>query len=260
MTTSGILPIVTEVQYLDTISGRAVIPLRAFATRTNVSTAVNGDDIWTGTATTLPIPPDVGEQMQVVSTSASDTSDGTGARQVELHYIDANGNQQSETIIMNGITPVLTAATNIRFVQELHVVSAGTNLLAVGTITISKAGAPATVYTQISPGTNASLNTARMVPVNKVLLITGFNATGGAAAGGKSADARLRATVHHGTLLARLFQFQDNILVFNSGQVRPYEKPIVVPAFGIVKITSYAAGAGADVQAGWEGFLVDTPK
>lgn len=260
MVTSGILPIVTDIQYLDTISGRAVIPLRAFGTRTSVSTAANGDDIWPGTATTLPIPPDIGEQMQAVSTSTSDTSDGVGAQQVELHYIDANGYQQSEIITMNGTVAVPTTATNIRFVQESHAISVGTNLLTVGTITISKIGDPNTVYTQIPSGVNQSLNTARMVPINKILLITAFSATGGASAGGKSADVRLRITAHHGMLLPRIFQFQDNILVFNSGQIKYYEKPIAVPALGMAKITSYATVGGADVQAGWEGFLVDIPK
>lgn len=144
-------------------------------------------------------------------------------------------------------------------VQEMHVITAGSNLLAVGTITISTAGVPATVYTQIGPGTNQSLNTARMVPANKVLLITLFSCSGGAAAGGKSADIRLRSTNHNRLLTPRLFHFIDNALIFNSSAFRPYEKPIVVPSLAIVKCTAYTTVAGADVQASWEGYIIDTP-
>lgn len=259
MATTGLLPSIEEQDYTDSISSGTAIGLRGFATRLAVSAAVNGDDIWLGTATTLPIPPDVGEQMQLVSTSASDGAAGTGARTVNIHYIDAAGIMKSETVTMNGVTPVLTVATNIRFVQEIHALTTGTNLLAVGTITISKAGVPATVYTQIQPGTNQSLNTARMVPANMVLLITAFNCTGGAAVGGKVADIRLRATSHERLLIPRIFHFIDNALLFNSSASRIYEKPIVVPSLSIVKCTSYATVGGADVQASWEGFLINTP-
>jgi len=259
MVTTGLRPSTEEQDYTDSISSGTAIGLRGFGTRLSISAAVTGDDVWMGTATTLPIPPDVGEQMQVVSTSLSDSAAGIGANTVDIHYIDAAGIMKYETVTMNGVTPVLTVATNIRFVQEMHVVSAGTNLLAVGTISLSKAAVPATIYTQIQLGTNQSLNTARMVPANKVLLITSFGCSGGAAAGGKSADVRLRATSHGRLLTPRLFHFIDNAFIFNSAALRTYEKPIVLPSLAIVKCTAYATAGGADVQASWEGFLINTP-
>jgi len=261
MTLQGLLPLSgTDIRYIDSKSGKFVTQLRAFGFRSGISAAAGGDDIWPGTAILLPIPPDAGEQMQVVSTSASDTAAGTGARIVMLHYIDAAGDPKEENITLNGVTPVLTVATNIRFVQELHVISAGTNDLTVGTITISKAATPAQVYTQIQPATNQALNTARMVPAGKTLLIDSFNVSGGAAAGGKSADIRLRITADHGTLLPRLFQFKDNFLAFNSGTSRRYDdNPLLAPSLAIVKCTAYATSGGADVQASWTGKLVDNP-
>lgn len=261
MVVTGILPSTETPLFTDSISSGTIETLRGFGYRLSISTASAGDDVWPGTATTLPIPPDAGEQMQLVSTSASDAAAGTGAQTIVVHYLDASGNEKEELITMNGVTPVLTVATNIRFVQEMHVITAGSNLLAVGTITISAAGAPATVYTQIQPQTNQSLNTARMVPAGKLLIIEYFNASGGAAAGGKSADIRLRATSHGALLTPRLFHFIDNFLAFNSGTAREYEKtPIFVPAFGIVKCTAYATSGGADVQASWGGKLIPTPQ
>lgn len=233
--------------------------LRSFGLRLNISVATNGDDIWPGTATTLPIPPDAGEQMQLQSTSASDAAAGIGVQTIHLHYLDNTGTPNTETVTMNGVTPVLTLATNIRFVQEIHTITAGSNLLAVGTITISTAGVPATVYTQIQPGTNQSLNTARMVPAGKTLLITDFNASSGAAAGGKSADIRLRVTSHEGSITPRIFHFADNFLGFSSGTDRKYSSPVLVPSLSIVKCTSYTTAGGSDVQASWEGFLINNP-
>jgi hypothetical protein len=261
MVVTGLIPSAGRIDFIDNIEGGTSQDLSGFGFRLSISNATNGDDIWDGTAATLPIPPDVGEQMQVVSTSANDDGApaGTGVQTIDLHYIDANGLEQEETIIMNGVGVVPTVALNIRFVQEIHALTVGTNGVAAGTITISQFGAPATVYSQIPPGFNRSTNTARMVPSGKVLIIRSWSCSGGASAGGKTADIRLRTTSHHGSLIARVFQGQDNFTVFNTGIFKTFEPPIVVPAFGIVKCTSYATVAGADVQASWFGILVSTP-
>lgn len=261
MTIKGVIPITEEINFINSISGGISTILRGFGFRLNVSTAVNGDDIWPGVATTLPIPPDAGEQMSLKSTSIQDdnTPGGTGVRTLMIHYIDASGNSQTETIALNGTTQVNTISTNIRFVQEIHSITTGTNLLAVGTITIFSTATPANIYSQISPGINQSLNTSRMVPAGKILIITGYYASGGAAAGGKSADLRLRATSHEALLTPRIFHIIDNFLSFNSQTSRNYTQPIIVPPLGIVKVTSYATVGGADVQAGWDGVLVPIP-
>lgn len=260
-TIKGIIPITEEINFIDSISGGISTVLRGFGSRLNVSTAVNGDDIWTGVATTLPIPPDAGEQMSLVSTSIQDdnTPGGTGIRTIDIHYIDASGNPQIETIALNGTTQVNTVATNIRFVQEIHPRTAGSNLLAVGTITIFSTATPANIYNQIQPGTNQSLNTARMVPAGKTLIITGYYASAGNATKVESVELRLRATSHGGQFLSRLFHFIDNFLSFNSTTDRNYTQPIVVPSLAIVKVTSYASVAGSNVQATWEGILVPSP-
>lgn len=166
---------------------------------------------------------------------------------------------------MNGVTAVPTVATNIRFIQEIHALTVGTNLAAVGTISISQFGVPATVYSTITPGMNRSLNTARMVPADKTLIIRSFNASGGASAGGKSADIRLRSTSHHGLILPvspnPVFILEDNFLAFNSGTNRLYnETPIIIPSFAVVKCTAFASLAGADVQASWFGILIPNPN
>ncbi len=256
----GLLPLGgAQVKYRDDLSTGDAELLTGFGFRNAIANTATGDDVWPGTATTIPIPADAGEQMTVVSDSAADTLAGTGAQKVSIHYLDANGAVQTEIVNMNGTTPVNTVATNIRFVQEIHVEQAGTGLLAAGTIIIYKTGAATTIYNQIQTNTNQSLNIARMVPAGKVCLIWIFNASAGAAAGGKSADIRIRATSHEGVLISRLFHFIDNFLGFNTSTHRVYRTPRVIPAFAIIKCTSYAATGGADVQASWEGVLIDAP-
>ena len=253
----GLLPLGgIEVNFRDDLSTGKAQLINGFGSRTSVSTATNGDDVWTGTATTLPIPPDGGEQMTIVSTSVEDANGKTGVTSVTVLYLDAIGTVKQETITMNGKTPVNTVATNIRFVQELHTNTTGSNLLAVGTITVYRTGSATTIYNQIEPGTNQSLNTARMVPVGKVCLIWGFNCSAG---GGKSADIRLRSTCHNGILFPRIFHFMDNAFLLDNGADRSYRTPKVFPEFSIIKVTSYANTGGANVQASWEGILLDAP-
>lgn len=261
MVVTGIIPIVGRIDFVDNIMGGTAKELSALGTRLNVSIATNGDDIWNGTATTIPIPPDAGQQMQVVSTSANDDGSpvNTGIQTLLIHYLDNSGTDQEETITMNGTTLVLTAATNIRFVQELHAMTVGSNGSAVGTITISQAGAPATVYSAISPGKNRSDNTARMVPANKILLIRSWSCSAGNTTKDNAADIRLRITVHHGLLISRVFQEADNSIAFSSSTFKTLEPPFPVPAFGIIKCTSYAPAVGANVQASWQGILLPAP-
>lgn len=261
MSITGLLPPTAQfLPYTDNIAAGPVQHFSGHGRRSAVSTATNGDDVWTGTATTLPIPPPAGQQMTVVSTSANDTAAGTGLRTVEIHYLDNNLVEKTELITMNGLVGVNTVAVNIRFVNDFYGESVGAAGAAVGTITIFAIGVPATVYTQIDPGHFRHANTARMVPAGFVCLVEGFAATGGAAAGGKSASITLRGTSHHGLLLpTNVFGSDSNILVFNSALFVKFDTPLQYPAGAIIKCTSFATAAGADVSAEWHGKLVTAP-
>src|SRR4030066_991530 len=85
---------------------RGLIPghvkLRTFGQRTGLSIVATGDDIWEGTATTIPIPAAAGEQMTIVSTSVNDTAAGTGIQSVDVMYLDASGNVQIEVVALSG--------------------------------------------------------------------------------------------------------------------------------------------------------------
>ena len=77
----------------------------------------------------------VADQLEVLSSSANDTSAGTGARTVELQGLDSSWNLLTETVIMNGTTAVTTTASFLRIFRA-RVVTAGTSLRNEGNITI----------------------------------------------------------------------------------------------------------------------------
>jgi len=109
-----------------------------------------------------------GVQMSIVSSSASDTAAGTGARAISIGYIE-NGTlaAKSETVILNGTTPVLTVATNIRFINSMTMISAGSGGKNAGSITATNGGL---TYGAMSIGHRVQASAYRMVPTGKVFV------------------------------------------------------------------------------------------
>lgn len=243
----------------ENLIGRGLIPghevFEGYGQRSSCSTAVNGDDVWEGVATTMPIPNQViGEQMTVVSTSAQDGVAGTGILTLDIHGLDATGAVVSEIVVMQGTTPVSTTRTNWRFIQSIHAETVGTNNLAVGDITIYKTGFAATVYNKIVAGGNMSLNSARMVPVGKTFYLKTISY---AAAANKSTSIKLRSTTtFENTLTAsNFFLFKDNVFLLNSTITKVFPIPRKYIALSIIKATVYSSVAGGDVSVSYGGWI-----
>lgn len=148
-----------------------------------------------------------GVQMSVVSSSANDAAGGTGIRSVEVHYLDPDFVLKSETVTLNGTSPVLTSATDVHFINILHIVTVGSGKKAAGNITISNGG---NVYAQISAGKNIQLSSARMVPKGKRFYLAG------AAVGSSSATSDARVSVK---LVANIY---DELIFANPFILIPY--------------------------------------
>ena len=80
--------------------------------------------------------PTAAATLSVVSASANDASGGTGARTVEIQGLDSSWNLLTETITMNGLTPVVTTGSFLR-VFRARVVTAGSSETNEGTITMN---------------------------------------------------------------------------------------------------------------------------
>jgi hypothetical protein len=164
------------------------IPFSAYGRRT--TTGAESNILWPDGVYALP--PAIGIQLSVVSTSANDTAAGTGIRTVDIHYLDANLVEQTETVTMNGVTPVLTIATNIRFVQCMHMNTYGSGKVAAGTIT---AGVGAQNYSEIFTGKVRCSSSVRMVPAGKRMLVDTVYA--GSASGAAAASVIVELVTCH---------------------------------------------------------------
>lgn len=235
--------------------------LRGFGERESMGTTATGEDIWRGNEltpaptshTSIPIPAAAGEQMTVVSESANDADAGTGINTLDIHYIDAAGDAQSETVTMDGTTEVDTTATDIRFVQHIHARTVGSAGVADGHVKIYKKGSSGLVYNMIHVGGNMSLVPNRMVPAGKNLLLMGWHCS---EAQSKRVAFRLRSTDVDGELLPGVFCFKD--VVYLNGRTMSINGPhALVPSLSIVKISGWPDAIGAEGSCSWWGVLLD---
>lgn len=115
--------------------------------------------VWEGPG--IYVYPPSATQMTISSSDANDTSAGTGMRQITVEGLDADYNPISETIILNGQTPVTTVNSYFRVqgigMRGIDVGATGSNegdiYMGVGTVTL---GIPATIYNLISATENSS--------------------------------------------------------------------------------------------------------
>ena len=244
---------------LGKVSGQRV--MKAFGEREAIGTTATGEDIWRGNEltpaptshTTIPTPASVGEQMTLVSESTADNgATATGVLTVMLEYIDAVGNEQTETVTMNGTTPVNTVATDIRFINSMHTMSAGSGAVAAGHIKIYKTGSVGLVYNMIALGGNKSLVPHRMVPAGHKLFLKEWHCS---EAQGKRIAYRIRSTDESGMLLPGIFVFKDACYLKQSASP-DMSINVIVPALTIVKVTGWAIAINAEGSASWWGVLI----
>lgn len=103
-------------------------------------------------------PQAAGAQRSVNSTNANDTAAGTGARTIRITYYTQTGTGTLagpfyEIVTLNGTTGVNTVATNIRYISELEVLTAGTGGVNAGAIQVwTGLGATGTIWASIPIG------------------------------------------------------------------------------------------------------------
>lgn len=96
----------------------------------------------TSTAETIYAPSDVyaqlltGVAMEVVSSSGNDAAAGTGARTVQVDWIDTNYVAGSEVITLNGVTPVPLVKTSVLAINGFKVLTVGSGLVNAGTVSV----------------------------------------------------------------------------------------------------------------------------
>lgn len=101
----------------------------------NPSVSTTASTVWSGGATSY-VQLTTGTALEVVSASANDTAAGTGARTVRVDGVDGSYLPFSETLTMNGATPVPLVNTSVIAVNKTTVLTAGSGLVNAGKIDV----------------------------------------------------------------------------------------------------------------------------
>jgi hypothetical protein len=186
-------------------------------------------DIWTHGGTY--VWPVAQQQMEVVSSSANDTAAGTGARSITFVYLDNTFAQHTETVTLNGVTPVLTVATNIYRINSFLVATAGSDKVADGNIDIRNATDHATVYSEIMAGYNRDRNSMITVPAGKTLYIEELSFSAASDGGTFTTRFTLEATYNDVTgVVTTLFYPYAEYVTLYVGQIDVFAEPLKLPA------------------------------
>ena len=118
----------------------------------------------------------VNAQRSLVSTAAADAAAGTGARSVRITYLDqAFAGPYTETVVLNGTTPVNTVASNICYIEKMEVLTAGSGGVNAGTINLKAAtGGGGVTVGSIVIGDNKTFWAHHYVPAGKTCYITSY--------------------------------------------------------------------------------------
>ena len=188
-----------------------------------------------------------GERLQITSSDAADDGAplGNGARTVTITGLDDNYTAISETVVMNGVANVLTDASFFRILC-LTVTTAGATGYNEGVITASN-NADAIVLEQIEIQKNASLCACYTVPAGYTLYVTQAMATE-ASTKGSQLGLWVRA-------FGGLWTMRRTVALLDSGIVLPMTVPMKLPEKTDLEIRAKAILAGANVTAGFEGWI-----
>ena len=218
----------------------------------NVTVFGFNPDVDTTQVSVWPLPslitfPAAALRMTVSSTSANDTSAGTGARTVVVQGLDANYNEVTETVTMNGQTAV-TMSTALLRVNYAYVATAGSGNSAAGDIYIGTgtvtAGVPATVYDIIKFDYNNTTTGSYTVPANYTAYVSQGLFSAGQAGGSNQVQGRL---LTRGTNNIRM---TAALTTLNNGVANyVFEYPLAVPEKTTIEATAVGSSSNNGVSS-----------
>lgn len=143
------------------------------------------------------------QSLEILSSSANDAAAGTGARTILVQSLDADLNEVSTIVTMNGTTPVVLAGAHLH-VNLMVLATHGSGNVNAGNITLRVAGGGA-VQGYIAAGVGMMRAFKFTVPAGKIGVITSFfananNATGSNIVVTSSFKARLPSGLELNTL------------------------------------------------------------
>lgn len=216
----------------------------------NAATAA-GEAIWASSAAY--VAPATAEFVSVVSAEAVDNGTGTGARTLSITGIDINYDIVTETLTLNGATPVLT--TNKYWnIHRAYVVTAGTGATAAGNITLTSGAAGTPVMGLILVGYNQTQSTIYMVPRLHTAYVNMFELTVQAGAANATIDIGFFKQDFGG-----VFRIQNDSL-FREGNIaymfKEFGAPLKCEAKSTILFKVIAQSSAHDVAIDYDIWLV----
>ncbi len=207
--------------------------------------------IWTGGTFTWRNTPTAAE---VLSSSASDTAAGTGARTILVSGVGPLFAPTSETVTLNG-TSVVALVNQYIHINNVKVVTAGSGQTNAGNITVRIASAGATLN-HIATGVTSSQNCIFMTCANQAYLTTNqVLGTNGAAAQITTFNQEMYNTTTGVITRDNVFHISTN---GTSPFVLPQDIPLIVPEKSGFAWRTTAQSAGTpDITARVQGMFVD---
>jgi len=178
--------------------------------------------------------------VDVASTDAADDKDSTGLRTVEIEGLDADGNEQSETITLEGQAEQ-TSTNTWSAINGFLGLTAGSGNKSAGDIWVGNgtftSGVPATKYFVGEVGHNHGLTAYYTVPLGKKLFLRGltFSVVG--------SNKELEITIETSTDNGNLWIIEDEIsgtsgMAFHVPAISFHE----IPARTHIRVRAEAAG------------------
>lgn len=193
--------------------------------------------------------------MKISSSSADDASAGTGARSIAIFGLDANYNEISESVLLDGQTAVNTGNSYLR-ISRMYVTTAGSGATAAGTIYAGTgsvtSGVPATVYGVIALSANQTQMSFWTVPAGYTLYLTGVFYTSGNATANAWTNFQMVQRP-----LGGVFRQQSSSRVAGSGNfVLDLHTPLAFTEKTDIEIRAIASAGTSNVSAEFEGIYI----
>ena len=209
-------------------------------------------NIGTGTETVwaqggLYVYPTSASTMYISSSSTADTAAGTGARTATVSGLDANFDQISETVSLNGQAGVqLNGALNWYRVNRIVVNTAGSGganagVLYVGTEATPSGGVPTNKYATVAIGDNQTLMCLWTVPRGYTAYLHQKDVSSSSSAS-KFAIFSLLSRPDNG-----VFNIKDRVLLANNSTAIFYWNPIKFTEKTDIEVRAQADSAGGTI-------------
>jgi hypothetical protein len=196
--------------------------------------------------------------MKISSSSADDSSAGTGARTIAIFGLDANYNEISESVLLNGQTAVNTGNSYLRILR-MFVTTAGSSETAAGTIYAGTgsvtSGVPAAIYGLITLGANQSLMAFWTVPAGYTFYLLGLFLTSG------NTGANTYTTFQFfQRQVGGVFRLQSSARISASGNSQvPLNPPLSFVEKTDLQIRAFSSSGASNVSAEFEGIYIKNP-